>query len=101
MHAPAASSSSTPPCVRELLTLRATYWGGERDRVFHVEVDGVRIATERLHGEHPGEFIERDYTLPLEQVQGRKTVRIRFQPETGHTAGPVFGCRILTDDNGA
>jgi hypothetical protein len=22
-------------------------------------------------------------------------VRIRFQPESGHTAGPVFGCRIL------
>ena len=85
----------------EPLILRATYWGGERDRVFHVEVDGVRIATERLHGEHPGEFIERDYALPLEQVQGRKTVRIRFQPETGYTAGPVFGCRILAGDNGA
>ena len=85
----------------EPLILRATYWGGERDRVFHVEVDGVRIATERLHGEHPGEFIERDYALPLEQVQGRKIVRIRIQPETGYTAGPVFGCRVLAGDNGA
>lgn len=82
----------------EPLFLRVTYWGGERDRVFHIEVDGRRIATQRLQGEHPGEFIERDYALPLEQVRGRKTVRIRFQPETGHTAGPVFGCRILADN---
>ena len=48
----------------EPLVLRATYWGGERDRVFHILVDGERIATQRLQGEHPGEFIERDYVLP-------------------------------------
>ena len=77
------------------LVLRATYWGGERDRLFHVEVDGRRIATQRLHGEHPGEFIERDYALPADLLRGKERVRIRFQPESGHTAGPVFGCRIL------
>ncbi len=85
----------------EPLVLRASYWGGERDRLFHVLVDGERIATQRLHGEHPGEFIERDYALPLERIQGRASVRIRFQPEAGHTAGPVFGCRILAAERGA
>jgi hypothetical protein len=85
----------------EPLVLRATYWGGERDRVFHIEVDGRRIATERLHGAHPGEFIERDYPLPPDLVQGKDRVRIRFQPETGHTAGPVFGCRVLRSESGA
>ncbi len=45
----------------EPLVLQATYWGGERDRVFHIEVDGHRIATQGLQGEHPGEFIEREY----------------------------------------
>jgi hypothetical protein len=79
----------------EPLVLRAIYWGGERDRLFHVEVEGRRIATQRLHGEHPGEFIERDYALPAELLRGKERVRIRFQPESGHTAGPVFGCRIL------
>ncbi len=79
----------------EPLVLRATYWGGERDRVFHVLVDGERIATQRLQGEQPGEFIDRDYPLPVELVSGKREVRIRFEPEPGHTAGPVFGCRIL------
>jgi uncharacterized protein len=76
------------------LALRATYWGGERDRHFHVEIDGRRIATQKLQGEHPGEFIDREYPLPNLRA-GARTVRVRFQPETGHTAGPVFGCRIL------
>ena len=80
----------------EPLLLRATYWGGERDRLFHVEIDGVRIATQRLQGEQPGEFIERDYALPMERLAGKSQVRVRFQPEPGHTAGPIFGCRILS-----
>jgi hypothetical protein len=82
----------------EPLVLRASYWGGERDRLFHVEIDGLRIATQRLQGEHPGEFIERDYALPRAALAGKRTVRVRFQPEPGHTAGPVFGCRILAGD---
>lgn len=80
----------------EPLVLQATYWGGERDRVFHIEVDGARIATERLNGEHPGEFIEREYPLPSRTTAERDSVRVRFQPEPGHTAGPVFGCRVLS-----
>ena len=81
----------------EPLVLRATYWGGERDRHFHIEVDGLRIATQALEGERPGEFIERDYALPLDSLKGRSHVRIRFQPEAGYTAGPVFGCRIIPE----
>jgi DUF1680 family protein len=82
------------------LVLRATYWGGERDRIFHILVDGEQIATQRLDGEHPGEFIERDYLIPERLLTGRQRVRIRFQPESGHTAGPVFGCRILPSGAG-
>lgn len=80
--------------ARGPLTLQATYWGGERDRHFHIEIDGVRIATQRLEGEHPGEFITRDYPIPPALIAGKRRVRVRFQPETGHTAGPAFGCRI-------
>jgi hypothetical protein len=79
----------------EPLVLRATYWGGERDRHFHIEVDGARIATQALEGERPGEFIERDYALPAQLLAGKSRIRIRFQPEPGFTAGPIFGCRIL------
>lgn len=76
------------------LALQATYWGGERDRVFHIEVDGARIATQRLQGEHSGEFITRDYLIPPALLRGKTRVRVRFTPETGHSAGPAFGCRL-------
>jgi uncharacterized protein len=79
----------------EPLVLRATYWGGERDRLFHIEVDGVRIATQRLQAEQPGEFFDRDYALPAILPGGKSSVRVRIQPEGSHTAGPLFGCRIL------
>ena len=77
------------------LVLQTTYWGGERDRLFHIEVDGVRIATQRLHGNATGRFIDVDYPVPPELTAGKDRVRVRFTPESGHTAGPVFGVRLL------
>ena len=92
--------------------------GGKHDRPFVPDASneklfccpdrrGVRApgdgpgTSQRLHGEHPGEFIEREYPLPPELVHGKDRVRIRFQPQAGYTAGPVFGCRILAADGKA
>ncbi|HEY0459948.1 MAG TPA: glycoside hydrolase family 127 protein [Pyrinomonadaceae bacterium] len=77
------------------LALRATYWGEEGKRLFHILVDGVRIASETLGYQKPGEFVERDYPVPPELVKGKSTVTVRFEPEKGNTAGPVFGCLIF------
>ncbi|TRO87574.1 glycoside hydrolase family 127 protein [Glycocaulis profundi] len=77
------------------LVLRSTYWGGERDRVFHIEVEGERIATQRLQGEQPGRFIDVDYEIPEALTEGRERIRIAFLPEDGHSAGPSFGILLL------
>jgi uncharacterized protein len=79
----------------EPLTLKATYWGEERKRLFHILIDGTRIASETLGYNKPGEWIERDYPIPPELLKGKMTVSVRFEPETGHTAGPVFGVLIF------
>jgi DUF1680 family protein len=81
--------------VDEDLTLRATYWGEESKRLFHISVDGKRIASETLGYGKVGEFVERDYAIPRELVAGKATVKVRFEPETGNTAGPVFGVLIF------
>jgi hypothetical protein len=78
------------------LTLEATYWGEERNRDFYISVDGTRIAHETLDGRAPGTFVDRDYPIPPELTKGKTKVMVRFDPEPGHTAGPVFGCRIYT-----
>lgn len=77
------------------LTLRATYWGEESKRLFHIAVDGKRIASETLGFNKLGEFVERDYAIPRDLVAGKTTVKVRFEPEPGNTAGPVFGCLIF------
>jgi len=76
------------------MVLQATYWGEERDRRFSILIDGAVIASEHLEGTGPAEFIERDYTLPEGLTKGKSKLRVRFEPDTGFTAGPVFGIRL-------
>lgn len=90
-----AKSSDKP------LVLQATYWGGERVRRFHILVDGQRFATETLENAPPSGFYEKEYAIPPELTRGKETILIRFEPERGSTAGPVFGCRLLTAETAA
>ncbi len=77
-----------------LLTLQATYWGEERDRHFAILVDGVAVANEQLNGAGPSDFIEREYSIPPTLTNGKTVLRIRFEPQTGFSAGPVYGLRL-------
>ena len=78
------------------LTLQATYWGEERDRRFAILIDGEMVAEEELKGDQPGEFIERNYPIPEALTQNKPTLRIRFEPQKGVSAGPVFGLRLYS-----
>jgi uncharacterized protein len=78
------------------LTLQSTYWGEERDRRFTILVDGVALASEQLNGSGPSDFFERDYVIPEALTQGKPTLRIRFEPEKGFSAGPAFGLRLYS-----
>jgi DUF1680 family protein len=77
------------------LILQATYWADERARKFHVLVEGQRIATQALRPDKPI-FFDVDYEIPETLTKGKDSVLVRFEPEPGNTAGPVFGCRIYT-----
>lgn len=78
------------------LTLRATYWGEERNKRFDILIDGEKIATQVLDGDRPGDFFDIDYVIPERLTRGRDRVTIRFQPSDERTrCGPVFGVRIL------
>ena len=76
------------------LVLQASYWGEERNRDFHILVDGVRVARVRLDASHAGVFFDEDYPVPPALTQGKQAITVRFEPEPGHTAGPVFGVRL-------
>jgi DUF1680 family protein len=76
------------------LILQATYWGEERDRRFTILIDGVIVASEQLSGAGPSDFIERDYQIPATLTSAKPLLRVRFEPQTGFSAGPVFGLRL-------
>jgi DUF1680 family protein len=78
------------------LVLQTSYWGEERNRNFLIKVEGVEIARERLTGDHPGEFFDRNYEIPLALSKDKKEITVRFEPEPNVSAGPVFGVRLLT-----
>jgi uncharacterized protein len=76
------------------LTLQAVYWGEERDRRFAIYIDGELLAREQLGGAVPGNFFERDYPIPASLCAGKSALRVKFEPEPGVSAGPVFGLRL-------
>jgi DUF1680 family protein len=79
------------------LVLQATFWGEERDKYFEILVDGQRIATQRLTGDHPGDFFDIDYPIPETLTRGKDVVVVRVQPaDDTSRSGPVFGMRIFT-----
>ena len=76
--------------------LVVTYWGSDSgNRVFDVEVDGVKIATQQLQNNHPGEFFDENYVIPADVTRDKTSVTVKFQAHPGATAGGIFGCRIL------
>ena len=76
------------------LTLQAVYWGEERDRRFAIYIDGELLAREQLSGALAGNFFERDYPISANLYAGKSALRVRFEPEPGVSAGPVFGLRL-------
>lgn len=77
------------------LQLMCTYWGGDKGREFEIWIEGGKLATQKLSGEKPDQFMDVYYPVPAHLVKGKSKINIRFQALPGNTAGGLFGCRIL------
>lgn len=79
-----------------LSDLVCTYWGSDSgSRTFDVLIDGVKIATQKLQNNKPGEFFVETYPIPVSQLRGKDKITVRFQAHPGCMAGGVFGCRLV------
>jgi len=86
-----------PEGSQELLV---TYWGSDSGgREFDILIDGRKIATQKLENNRPGQFYDQVYPLAKEVTQGKTSVTVRFQAQSGKTAGGIFGCAILKPAN--
>ncbi len=71
------------------------YWGGHRDRSFDILAGDVKIASQSLSGEKPGEFLEMRYPLPPAVTAGKDFVIVKFQARDKQGAGPLFEARTV------
>lgn len=79
----------------EGVTLMVRYWGGDSgNREFDILVDNTVIATESLTG-GKNEFINVEYPVPEELLQGKESIRVKFKAKSGNTAGGVYYLRLL------
>jgi hypothetical protein len=80
----------------EPMVLSCLYWGSDAGtRVFDISVDGVKIATQRLQNNQPGEFFEVKYELPPELTEHKKKVTVKFEAHPDCWVGSVFGLQML------
>jgi DUF1680 family protein len=78
------------------MQLQCTYWGGQANRNFEIQVDNVKVATQALNRDKPGEFFEVTYELPENLTQGKDKVTVKFQGvQGGRGVGPLFQSWML------
>jgi hypothetical protein len=73
------------------MTLSTTYWGSETGRTFDIYLEDRCIATQTLSNNHPGEFFDVTYDIPIDLTRDKDYVRVKFQG----SVGMVFDCTIL------
>jgi hypothetical protein len=80
----------------EPMVLSCLYWGSDGGtRVFDISVEGVKIATQTLQNNQPGEFFEVKYELPLELTEHKEKVTVKFEAHPDCWVGSVFGLQML------
>lgn len=80
--------------------LVATYWGSDAgERTFDILVDGVKIATQTLNNDKPGQFFDVVYSIPGQLIDGKQKVTVRFQAHPGNIAGGLYGLRTIIGVN--
>lgn len=72
------------------------YWGGfPGSRKFDILIDGELLATENISDRNNGQFMDVLYEIPEEMTYDKQNITVKFQAHEGHSAGPVFGIRII------
>jgi len=82
-----------PAATNELV---CTWWGSEGGRrEFDILVDDVKIASQKLLNNKPGEFWDAIYPIPTELTRGKQKITVKLQARPENFAGGLFGSRTL------
>ena len=79
------------------MTFMCTYWGSDVGRTFDLIIEGIKIATQVVNVNKPGDFFDVEYKIPSELTRGKNKVTVKFQAHANSIAGGLFGCRMLKE----
>lgn len=80
-------------CCMHGQTFYEGVWLGRR---FSIQVDGIEIAEETLHGQPEDTLFDVVYPIPRELTKGKQEVEVKFTSTEGYMAGPVHGVRMVS-----
>ena len=78
-------------------SLLLTYIGDDKDRVFDILIDGVKLVTEEWKGGKTGKFYDVEYKLPASMVNGKTKITVKIDANHGKTAGRIFDVRTIKE----
>jgi hypothetical protein len=83
------------------LSLMLRFWGAEwGNRKFDIFIDDDKWLTlDNTNKWNISQFIDEEYPMPESMLKGKSSVRIKFQPSKGSTAGAVYYIRLLKREN--
>lgn len=79
-------------------TLLLTYIGDDKDRIFDIVIDGIKLTTVDWKGGTTGKFYDVEYPLPDAMLQNKTSIRVKIDAAHGKTAGRVFAVRTIRTD---
>ena len=79
------------------LYLMVRYWGNESgNRTFDILIDDVKFKTVNIAGVwNVLDFKNIEYKIPNSKIEGKDTIRVKFQAPSNGYAGSVFYIRLL------
>lgn len=76
-----------------------SYWGMDnRNRIFDILVDGVKVATENLNKFKESKFYYITYPVPEELTRNKQQVTVNFKAVGNNNVGPVYEIRMVIED---
>jgi hypothetical protein len=79
------------------MVLLCTYWGSDVGRTFDILINGIKIATQTVNVNYPGDFFDIEYKIPAELTRGKGTATVKFQAAAEGTAGGLFGLAMIKE----
>jgi hypothetical protein len=76
-----------------------SYFGGDRNRQFDIEIDSSKVASVKLSGTGGDRFVTERYAIPPAAIrENGGTMVVRFAASNNAVAGGVFDIRVVRKD---